>query len=636
MRQSVIGFGLLWALVYVCALQGATQAPPDPLSKKHALLSGPEHCADCHDLAKGKPEFKCLNCHGGIREDQKSGRHPSLGNTITSNICAGCHSMHAAGGASSGEMEKQGKTGSPHGSIGIACRNCHTSTSFIPIRPFPDFKHSETHYPLSEMHSGLDCRQCHVKLVFANVGKQCVDCHADFHRRQLGSNCEKCHTARGWRINLTAGNSHTNRFPLIGAHAAVDCESCHKSAAVSQYRGLSTDCASCHPRDYAAAKSPDHQAAKFPTTCQSCHTVMDSWFGAKFDHSRYTGFLLLGGHAQVDCAACHKNGKFAGTSSDCVSCHTKDYLATANPKHARTGFPQLCSTCHNTTSWTGAVFNHSTALFSLTGAHTIVPCATCHKNSVYAGLPTACSSCHLTDYNSATNPNHGQAGFPQDCSLCHSTTSFLSAVFNHGTTPFPLTGTHTSVPCATCHKNNVYAGLSTACASCHLTDYSSTTNPKHALAGFPQLCSTCHNTTSWTGAVFNHGATPFPLTGAHTSVPCNLCHISGSYTSTPTDCYACHSAEYKSATNPAHQAAGFPTTCATCHTTTQWTGATFSHTWWPRNHGSAKTCSACHANPSDYSVFTCTGCHTKSQTDSRHSGRSGYVYNSANCYQCHR
>jgi hypothetical protein len=34
-------------------------------------------------------------------------------------------------------------------------------------------------------------------------------------------------------------------------------------------------------------------------------------------------------------------------------------------------------------------------------------------------------------------------------------------------------------------------------------------------------------------------------------------------------------------------------------------------------------------------VFSCTTCHLKSQTDSKHQGKSGYVYNSANCYACH-
>jgi hypothetical protein len=118
---------------------------------------------------------------------------------------------------------------------------------------------------------------------------------------------------------------------------------------------------------------------------------------------------------------------------------------------------------------------------------------------------------------------------------------------------------------------------------------------------------------------------------------CTDCHVNNNWTTLPTDCYGCHSTNYNNTTNPNHMAAGFPTTCATCHTTITWTGATFNHTWFPTNHGNANgVCATCHTNPSDYSVFQCTNCHAKSSTDSNHQGVNGYVYNSVNCYQCHK
>ena len=85
----------------------------------------------------------------------------------------------------------------------------------------------------------------------------------------------------------------------------------------------------------------------------------------------------------------------------------------------------------------------------------------------------------------------------------------------------------------------------------------------------------------------------------------------------------------------ATRAAGFPTTCQTCHTTAGWTGATFNHTYFPVPHNSARLCSDCHTNASNYTVFVCTSCHTKTSTDSHHRNRQGYVWNSANCYSCH-
>ena len=110
-------------------------------------------------------------------------------------------------------------------------------------------------------------------------------------------------------------------------------------------------------------------------------------------------------------------------------------------------------------------------------------CAQCHKNNVFAGLPTACVSCHLTNFNGTTNPNHGAAGFSQNCAVCHASSTWQGATFSHNNTPFPLTGAHINVaPCAQCHKNNLFAGLPTACISCHLTDFNGTTNPNHVSA----------------------------------------------------------------------------------------------------------------------------------------------------------
>jgi hypothetical protein len=185
--------------------------------------------------------------------------------------------------------------------------------------------------------------------------------------------------------------------------------------------------------------------------------------------------------------------------------------------------------------------------------------------------------------------------------------------------------------------NNNYTTLPTDCYSCHKTDYNNTNNPNHVGAGFPTDCTVCHTTTSWAGAVFDHSKTPFPLTGAHITVACSQCHINNVFVGTPTDCYSCHKVDYTGTTNPNHTTAGFPTTCATCHTTTSWAGATFNHTWFPTNHGGANgICATCHTNSADYSVFTCTNCHAKAATDQRHTNVSGYVYNSVNCYACHR
>jgi hypothetical protein len=766
-------------------------------------------------------------------------------------------------------LSQGGKTRgrNPHGVIVIPCEDCHTATSWKPIRGIPEFDHNRTRFPLRGMHEKVECTQCHTSLVFKNAGTRCADCHANLHRGQFGTNCERCHTVKGWDIHTEELKQHSNRFPLLGGHAMLECAACHKGEAVGQFTGLSTQCLSCHAADYPKALNPDHKALGFPTTCESCHSA-DTWYDAVFDHLKFTGYALTGAHAALPCTACHIGGRFKGTPADCYSCHTNDYNGANNPSHAQAGFsPTLCSTCHDTSSWLNARFDHNTqtpfpligkhinvacnqchingkfagtptdcaschmadyngtnnpqhaqagfaasacatchspmgwdqanfnhaqffaltnghanlqctqchtsgnyadapttcdgchmaqynstnnpphaqagfapticstchdtiawadgkfdhntqTAFPLTGKHIGVPCLNCHTNGVYKGLPTDCASCHMTEYNGTTNPSHAQAGFaasacatchttagwdsanfnhsqffpltnghanlqctqchvggnytnapttcygchskdysstatisgvpnhvtanfPQDCTLCHNTSSWLNATFDHNTTKFSLTGAHVTVPCATCHTDNYAGTLPTTCYGCHQKDYTNTATiagvPNHVTGGFPQDCTMCHTTSTWLNATFNHNNTPFPLTGGHVSVPCNQCHIGGVYAGTPTDCYSCHKADYQGTTNPNHTAAGFPTTCATCHTTTSWLGATFNHTWFPMNHGNANgVCSTCHTNPNDFSIFQCTNCHTAAQTNPKHSGVSGYVYNSVNCYQCHK
>jgi hypothetical protein len=322
----------------------------------------------------------------------------------------------------------------------------------------------------------------------------------------------------------------------------------------------------------------------------------------------------------------------------------KDFQNTTNPPHVQGGFPQTCETCHSTNGWQPATFDHSKTGFALTGQHTVPPraCVDCHVNNNYNITQTTCVSCHQQDYNNAVTPvNHVQAGFPLTCETCHDTSAWTNGKFDHAQTGWALTGSHMVPPrqCQDCHVNNNYTLKNTACIACHLTDYNNTNSPNHAQAGFPQTCEVCHDTVKWTDATFDHSKTGFPLTGSHLVPPraCVDCHVNNNYTTLPTDCYGCHRTDYQNTTNPNHIAAGFPTTCATCHDTIKWSDGTFNHTWFNLNHGNARgVCATCHTNPNDYSVFTCTNCHTKSQTDANHRGVGGYVYNSVNCYQCHK
>ncbi len=510
----------------------------------------------------------------------------------------------------------QAKVTNPHGPISIPCQECHSYTSWKPIRSNPEFNHDQTGYPLRGMHAKVACTQCHTNLVFKNVSTHCADCHADIHRRQFGANCESCHSVKGWQVSAKAIRDHQNRFPLVGAHAMLQCDDCHKNAAAGQFTGLSTACYSCHQKDF---QTPvlNHISAGFPTTCESCHT-MDTWFNAKFDHLKVTGYALTGAHATLPCTACHVNNVFAGTPASCYGCHASDFNNSNNPPHVQLGLPHDCGTCHSTSDWLNAKFDHTVyAHYPLTGAHATLACTQCHVNNNYVSTPTACYSCHQADFTGTTNPNHVAAGFPTDCSQCHTTTAWSPSTFDHSTTKFPLTGAHITVPCTQCHTNNNYTTLPTDCYGCHQADFNGTNNPPHVSSGFPTDCTVCHNTSSWTNATFNHNNTAFPLTGAHTTVACAQCHTNNNYTTLPTACYGCHQADFTGTNNPAHVASGFPTDCTLCHTTSAWSPSTFNHaSVFPLTGAHATVaCAQCHTN-NNYTTLptTCYGCHQSDWT----------------------
>jgi hypothetical protein len=231
----------------------------------------------------------------------------------------------------------------------------------------------------------------------------------------------------------------------------------------------------CHQKEYAATTTPNHAAAGFPTACEACHKPSDVAFSqARFDHN--ASFPLTGPHQTTQCASCHKNNVFKGTSSQCASCHQPDFARAQEPNHVAAGFPTTCELCHrpNAPTWRApgsTSFSHAT--YPLVGLHTQQTCSSCHKNNQFAGTPRDCVGCHRPAYERTTTPNHVAAGFPTTCESCHRPSEpgwRSSGGFNHNQF-FPLVGQHTSQTCVSCHKNNVFKGTARDCIGCHRTNY---------------------------------------------------------------------------------------------------------------------------------------------------------------------
>jgi hypothetical protein len=596
-------------------------------------------CNSCHtDIHQESVGLDCVSCHTSnswivedIKRIHQERRFPLTGNHLLAD-CAQCHSRYidlyfepiSIDCFSCHENDYNSASFPNHIAAGFStdCEMCHSinSDGWAATSIIHDF------FPLVGGHAIQNCFACHEQGAdFTGLSRDCYTCHKqDFEATQdpshvqngFPTDCKQCHTIIGWSP-ATFDHSQTS-FPLTGKHTSVSCSDCHTSG----YSNTPSECYFCHQLDYESTTDPNHVANDFPTDCSQCHNT-NGWEDAEFDHSQ-TGFSLTGKHMTISCIDCHSNG-YTNTPSECYSCHQQDYESTTDPNHVTNSFPTDCSQCHSTDNWDNAEFDHSQTDFPLTGQHTTAACIDCHSNG-YTNTPVDCYSCHSSNYNSTTDPDHQALGYPTTCEDCHSTSEWSGATFDHSQTGFPLTGQHATTACINCHSTG-YINIPTDCYSCHQQDYESTTDPNHVTNSFPTDCSQCHSTDNWDNAEFDHNQTDFPLTGQHITTACIDCHSNG-YMNTPIECYSCHATNYNSTTDPDHQVLGFPTTCDECHSTSDWSGATFDHSFYnlSGNH-STMACTECHSEANFQPQ--CLSCH---QNDFQEGHNQG---DPTDCWNCH-
>jgi hypothetical protein len=428
-------------------------------------------------------------------------------------------------------------------SVGNDCMRCHTSDNWL-VFNIPEL-HEENGFPLIGTHSTLSCVECHTSestLIFQRLGNECIECHRDDYLATaspnhigagFGEDCIECHNPMGFGWDATA--IIHDFFPLTMGHDIQDCSQCHN---VNNFSDISADCFACHEDDYAMTSNPNHNEAGFAVDCVQCHTTAVGWMPALVNHDF---FPLTLGHDIQDCNACHTNGDFSNTPTDCFACHDDDYASANNPNHQAANLPTDCVLCHTTNlGWMPASINHE--FFPLTLGHDIQDCNACHVNGNYTNTPTDCFACHDDDYASTNNPDHQAANLPTDCVLCHTTNpGWMPASINHEF--FPLTLGHDIQDCNACHVNGNYTNTPTDCFACHDDDYTSSNNPNHQAANFPTDCVICHTTNpGWMPATFDHDNMYFPIySGSHENEwnSCVDCHMNPSSYAIFT-CLNCH------------------------------------------------------------------------------------------------
>ena len=306
----------------------------------------PSTCFACHqgdDAHKGELGQKCASCHNeGSWRTQKSFDHSKtrfpLKGAHEHVQCAVCHIGEHYKDLSR-ECVACHKIQDVHGGrYGQQCQSCHTTTHWTKIT----FDHAKiAKFALRGAHASVKCEGCHTGDLYKDkLATACNACHGanDPHKGQLGKNCQTCHNETSWRRKVAFDHDVTN-FPLIGLHASVPCEECHRTNA---YREASTVCSDCH-------KDSFHQST-LGTACNRCHNP-NGWTLWSFDHDRETSFALTGAHTGLKCRACHTTPATTKVvaATECIGCHRAD------DAH-RGAFGSRCETCHTT-----ATFNQGPA-----------------------------------------------------------------------------------------------------------------------------------------------------------------------------------------------------------------------------------------------------------------------------------
>jgi hypothetical protein len=617
-------------LVLLFAGVSSAQLSPGPLSKAHQSLNGLTRCTSCHTLRVAAGDLKCQQCHTEIaqRLSQKKGLHATLvKNPSETKECATCHSEHNGADFNlirwTTPIEKfdhrqagytlEGKHASlrceqchapahiaaaekgtikvsdltktflglsqncvschqdPHaGRLSTNCTQCHNFTDW---KAASEFDHTKTRFPLTGLHAKVECEKCHKDGGAQGATKlsglafsSCKDCHQDPHKGSFTQTCDTCHSTAGWKsVRMPSSFDHSKTdYPLTGMHVSVACAQCHTAGDFKKSVAFAR-CMDCHRQD-------PHQGQFREMTkgaeCSACHTV-DTFKTTTYSVKEHAAshYPLLGKHAQVECADCHKPAgtatKFKIAFAKCMDCHKDDHRG----QFAAAPHQNRCEDCHAVQGFRPAKFTltqHRGLPFVLDGAHVAVSCMDCHRPATIAGATTAqfhftdqtCTACHNDPHDGQFNAEINRVradGKAAGCQACHTTQTWRNpAGFDHAKTDFPLTGAHRSVVCADCHKpgpggkSSVFKGAPRICEGCHQDPHAG----QFGNADGKTTCANCHSSVRWTPTTFNHNRdAAFSLEGAHQNVECADCHqlrreVNGQpvlfYKPTPTACAACH------------------------------------------------------------------------------------------------
>ena len=189
------------------------------------------------------------------------------------------------------------------------------------------FHHIQTGFPLTGLHSRVDCESCHVDGIFKGTPRQCRGCHT-----------------RGNRITATLPPEDVTH----NLYQQTECDQCHRSSgwsvAVFEHVGITSDCLRCHKVGGGGRSAPNDPVHNqlMGTDCSTCHrSTQDFNAAALLDHSSITSGCAAAGCHATDKARARGHASLA----ECQDCHSYPSWGNVQMDHNSTG-GTLCKTCH--------------------------------------------------------------------------------------------------------------------------------------------------------------------------------------------------------------------------------------------------------------------------------------------------
>ena len=327
-------------------------------------------CMDCHQdehngqFAERKDKGECATCHTvdgwkpslfGVKEHSLAA-YPLVGK----HAAVSCDKCHVPAGKETRYKIEFAKCTDCHQDVhgrqfaqapyNGQCESCHVVKGFQPST-YSFALHQKSRFPLAGAHLAVTCSECHTvapgryekKVVpYRFEDRTCTGCHKDPHQGEFSdkmaqrlpdgrvAGCQACHTVKSWTDLPNFDHSKTS-FPLVGAHAKVKCDECHKPLPTegklteASFKSTPTECSACHQDPHGG----QFVKAGKPQDCGTCHNP-EKWQPSIFNHETQTDFSLKGPHKDVACKDCHTGARnidgrrvvfYKPTSRLCASCH---------------------------------------------------------------------------------------------------------------------------------------------------------------------------------------------------------------------------------------------------------------------------------------------------------------------------